>query len=492
MAASISETPQITRDTVPMKMLLLMICLAATTVFAAEPPPVIASMERSVSPLVVIHGEHRPPVSLTERMSQLNINAVSIAVVRDRKLDWARAYGFADKERKIAATPDTLFQAGSISKPLAALAALKLVDAGRLDLDRNVNDYLKSWKLPDNEFTVSHKVTVRNILNHTAGLTVWGFPGYSRDTKMPSTVEVLDGKGNTPAIRVWKQPDLSWRYSGGGYTILQLLLSDQSGVSFPVLMHDSVLKPLQMTHSTYQQPLPDVLHAMAASGYDRSGKKVEGDWHVYPEMAAAGLWTTPRDLAKYVIAIQNSNLGASHLLSPQLLHTMLTPGMNDHGLGPVITADRLRFGHGGADDGFQAEVTGFLDGRGGVVVMANSDNGGRIASELILTLATLYGWPGIKADEHIVVDVPLSALDSLAGNYAIPSGNDDGKTEDLSITRENATLVVTFKGTREMTLLPESDRKFFDRDSGRHVEFSIDDKAAVVDLGGGQRGIRHH
>jgi hypothetical protein len=231
---------------------------------------------------------------------------------------------------------------------------------------------------------------------------------------------------------------------------------------------------------------------MAASGYDRSGKKVEGDWHVYPEMAAAGLWTTPRDLAKYVIAVQNSNLGASHLLSPQLLHTMLTPGMNDHGLGPVITADRLRFGHGGADDGFQAEVTGFLDGRGGVVVMANSDNGGRIASELILTLATLYGWPGIKADEHIVVDVPLSALDSLAGNYAIPSGNDDGKTEDLSITRENATLVVTFKGTREMTLLPESDRKFFDRDSGRHVEFSIDDKAAVVDLGGGQRGIRHH
>jgi CubicO group peptidase (beta-lactamase class C family) len=395
---------------VNMKMLLLIICLAATTVFAAAPAPVIPSMERSVTPLVVIRGEQHPPVSLAMRMSQLNVNAVSIAVVRDRKLDWARAYGFADKERKVAATPDTLFQAGSISKPLTALAALKRVDVGTLDLDRNVNDYLKSWQLPDNEFTAVHKVTVRNILNHTAGLTVWGFPGYSRDTTMPSTVDVLDGKGNTAAIRVWKQPDLSWRYSGGGYAILQLLLSDQSGLAFPVLMRESVLIPLQMNHSTYEQPLPAALRPMAASGYDRSGKKVEGDWHVYHKMAAAGLWTTPRELAKYVIAIQNAKLGRSHFLSPQLVHAMLTPGMNNHGLGPVITADGLRFGHGGADDGFQAEVSGFLDGRAGVVVMANSDNGGRLAQELILTLANLYGWPGIKPVERSIADVPVTAL----------------------------------------------------------------------------------
>jgi CubicO group peptidase (beta-lactamase class C family) len=474
-----------------MKSFFFVMCLAATTVFAATPPPDIASMERSVSPLVVIHGEQHPPVSLAERMSQLNIKAVSIAVVRDRKLDWARAYGFADKERNIAATPDTLFQAGSISKPITALAALQRVNAGTLDLDRNVNDYLKTWQLPDNEFTVVHKVTVRNILNHSAGLTVWGFPGYSRDTKMPSTVEVLDGKGNTPAIRVWKQPDLSWRYSGGGYTILQLLLSDQSGTPFPILMRDSVLKPLQMNHSTYEQPLPAARRAMAASGYDRSGKKVEGDWHVYPEMAAAGLWTTPRDLAKYVIAIQNANLGTTRLLSPQLVHAMLTPGMNDHGLGPVITSDGLRFGHGGADDGFQAEVTGFLDGRGGVVVMANSDNGGRLAQELILTLGNIYGWPGIKPVERSIADVPVTALERLIGSYAIPSGEDNGKTEDLNITREDATLVVTYKGAREMTLLPESEVNFFSRDTGREVVFSFEDKTTTMDLGGEQKAVRH-
>jgi CubicO group peptidase (beta-lactamase class C family) len=475
-----------------MKMLLLMMCLAATAGFAATPPPpVIASMEHSITPPVVIHGEQHSPVSLTTRMSQLHVNAVSIAVILYGKLDWARAYGFADKERNIAATPDTLFQAGSISKPLTALAALKRVDVGELDLDRNVDDYLKSWKLPDNEFTTTHKVTVRNILNHTAGLTVWGFPGYSRDTKMPSTVEVLDGKGNTPAIRVWKQPDLSWRYSGGGYTILQLLLSEQSGMSFPALMRDSVLKPLKMNHSTYEQPLPEALRAMAASGYDRDGKKVEGDWHVYPEMAAAGLWTTPRELAKYVIAIQNANRGRSHFLSPKMVHAMLTPGMNNHGLGPVITADGLRFGHGGADDGFQAEVTGFLDGRGGVVVMANSDNGGRLAQELILTLGNLYAWPGIKPVERTVADVPVAALERLIGSYALPSGEDNGKTEDLNVTREDGTLVVTYKGSKEMTLLPESDRKFFSRDSGREVVFSLEDNTITMDLGGEQKAVRH-
>ena len=229
---------------------------------------------------------------------------------------------------------------------------------------------------------------------------------------------------------------------------------------------------------------------MAASGYDRNGKKVEGDWHVYPEMAAAGLWTTPRELGKYVIAIQNTNLGRAHFLSPKMVHAMLTPGLNHHGLGPVISADGLRFGHGGADDGFQADMTGFLDGRGGVVVMANSDNGGRLAQELILTLGHLYDWPGIKPVERTVADVPVAALERLIGSYALASGEDNDKTEELNVTRENGTLVVTYKGTREMTLLPESDIKFFSRDSGNEVEFSFADKTTTMDLGGDQKAVR--
>lgn len=262
-------------------------------------------------------------------------------------------------------------------------------------------------------------------------------------------------------------------------------------MTFPALMHESVLIPLGMNHSTYEQPLPETLRTIAASGYDRNGKKVQGDWHVYPEMAAAGLWTTPRELAKYVIAVQNANLGRTHFLSPQLVHAMLTPGMNNHGLGPVITADGLRFGHGGADEGFQAEVTGFLDGRAGVVVMANSDNGGRLAQELILTLGSLYAWPGIKPVERAIADVPIAALERLVGSYALSSGEDNSKPEELAVTREDASLVVTYKGVKEMTLLPESDVKFFSRDSGREVVFSFDDKTTTMDLGGEQKAVRH-
>jgi CubicO group peptidase (beta-lactamase class C family) len=469
-----------------MRFILSMMWLTATTAgFAAAPSHVIESMEQSVSPALVIRGEHRPPVSLAQRMEQLQVRAVSIAVVRDGKLDWARAYGYADREWKIPATPDTLFQAGSISKPVAALAALRGVDAGTFDLDYNVNEYLKSWQLPDNEFTAVHKVTIRNILNHRAGLTVWGFPGYTRAAEIPSIVDILDGKGNTPPVRVWKKPDESWRYSGGGYTILQLLLSDQSGKSFPELMRDAVLKPLSLNHSTFEQPLPEALRAMAAAGYDRKGKKVNGDWHVYPEMAAAGLWTTPSDLARYVIAIQRAYRGDTRVLSPQLTHAML-----NQGLGLVTTADGLRFGHNGADEGFQADMTGFLDGRGGVVVMTNSDNGGRLAEELILTLGALYGWPGVKAVERSVVQLPVATLDSLTGTYAVFTGEDTSKPTDCIIAREDVTLVATCDGKKVSTLLPESDRQFFDRDSGTIVKFSVQDTAVSVLIGGAQRGVR--
>ena len=136
-------------------------------------------------------------------------------------------------------------------------------------------------------------------------------------------------------------------------------------------------------------------------------------------------------------------------------------------------------------------MTGFLDGQAGVVVMANSDNGGRLAQELVLTLGNLYGWPGIKPVERSVADVPVAALERLTGSYALPSGEDDGKTEDLSVTRDGGSLVVIYKGMKEMTLLPESDRKFFSRDSGSEVVFSVEDKSTTMDLGGGQKAVRH-
>ena len=383
-----------------MRFLLVACLLISSSITLAAPTTAerIAAIEKSVLPTLVIKGETAPTVTLAQRMEQLSVRGISVAVFNGGALEWTKAYGYADKERGVPATPATMFEAGSISKAVAALAALRLVEKGTFDLDANVNDKLQSWHLPDNQFTTSHKVTLRNILNHTAGTTVWGFPGYARTDTIPTPIDVLEGKGNTEAIRVWKEPDQSWRYSGGGYTIMQVLLSDVTGRSFPDLMRDSVLKPLGMQSSTYEQPLPGKWQARAASGYNREGAKVVGEWHVYPEMAAAGLWTTAADLARYALAVQKMNQVKGGILSQKMAHMMLTPGMNNDGLGVFITPDGKRFGHDGADEGFQSSLTAFIDGGAGIAVLTNSDNGGRLANELMLTIARAYGVEWLSAD----------------------------------------------------------------------------------------------
>ena len=337
---------------------------------------------------------------VAEQMEQYKVPGVSIAVINNGDIEWARGYGMADVEQQRAVTTETLFQAASISKPVAAMAALRLVEQRLLDLDTDVNVKLIRWKVAENEFTTKNKVTLRRLLSHTAGTTVWGFPGYASGETVPATVGVLNGEGNTDPIIVYKEPGESWQYSGGGYTIVQLLLSDMVGKPFPEIMSEMVLQPVGMNSSTYEQPLPERWHAYAASGYRGDGTKVKGNWHTYPEMAAAGLWTTPTDLARFAIAIQRAYAGeVETILTQAMVRQMLTPGMNNHGLGPGISEDGLRFGHGGANEGFRCEFMAFAEGGNGVVVMTNSDNGGKLAHEIILSIAEGYGWRGFAPEE---------------------------------------------------------------------------------------------
>jgi CubicO group peptidase (beta-lactamase class C family) len=259
----------------------------------------IAAIENSLQPSLVIRGEPVETSTLAERMEALGVPGVSIAVINGGDIEWARGYGLADVESGRPVTATTLFQAASISKPVAATAALKFVQDGLIDLDEDVNGKLVTWKVPENEFTEAQPVTVRNLVTHTAGMTVHGFPGYARDEEVPSTIGVLDGEGNTDPIRVDMEPRTEWRYSGGGYTVMQHLLTDVAGKPFPEIMRETVLEPFGMSESTYEQPLPEARWEQAATAYESDGEEVEGKWHIYPEMAAAGLWTTPTDLARF-------------------------------------------------------------------------------------------------------------------------------------------------------------------------------------------------
>lgn len=332
-------------------------------------------------------------------MRALKVPGVGVAVIHGYRIEWAKGYGLADRESGTAVSADTLFQAASISKTLTALAALKLVERRTLDLNRDVNRQLKSWKVPTNQFTRQHAVDLRSLLSHTAGTTVHGFDGYPAGRRLPTLREILDGTkpANSAPIRVDKVPGQGFRYSGGGTMIVQRLIMDATNKQFPELMRTSVLVPLEMSASTYQQPLPPVLRPKAASGYDAKGVRIQGRWHVYPEMAAAGLWTTPSDLARYVIEVELAYEGKSKkVLDREMIRQMLTPqNGGPAGLGPFI-ANRgkvRQFSHNGGNAGFRCDLVGLLEKGDGAVVMTNSDAGMPLVDEILKSIGAAYGWP---------------------------------------------------------------------------------------------------
>ena len=362
----------------------------------AQPSAHLQRVEEIAVELPGAPGEEPLHLSLPELMKTFNAPGLSIAVIENYKIVDVKAYGVIAPGSSTPVTTKTLFQAGSISKPVAATGALSLVEQGKLSLDENVNNKLTTWKVPENEFTQTEKVTLRRLMSHTAGLTVHGFPGYDVDAPVPSIVQVLNGEkpANTDPIRVDIVPGTKSRYSGGGVTIEQLMMMDVTGKKFPDLMRALVLDKIGMTDSSYEQPLPPARAAMTAGGAYGDGKAVHGKWHVYPEMAAAGLWTTPTDLAKFAIEIALSKQGkANHILSQKMTQEMLTPVKDNVGLGLFMEKDTPgQFGHDGADEGFQALLTMNADTGNGIALMADSDNGISVMNYVLRRVAKEYAW----------------------------------------------------------------------------------------------------
>ncbi|MCA1722264.1 MAG: beta-lactamase family protein [Actinobacteria bacterium] len=291
---------------------------------------------------------------MRQALRDLGTPALSVAVVRDGRCAAARAWGVRQPGGSEPATTATRFMAGSVSKPVAATAALRLVADGVLDLDEDVEKRLAGWQVPPlNGWQPT--VTLRHLLSHTAGTTVHGFVGYPRTKAFPDTAGILRGEGNSPPVVVDSLPGIRWRYSGGGTTVVQLLIEEATGRPFADVLAELVLEPAGMTSGTFAQPPPEQLHPMLAEGTGADGSPVPGGWHVYPEMAAAGLWCTPTDLAHWIGAIQAARAGrAGALLPPELAEQMLSEQAPGWGLGPKVTraGEHPRFSHGGSDEGF--------------------------------------------------------------------------------------------------------------------------------------------
>ena len=443
----------------------------------------IEKIENNLLPKILLEGQDSGGFNILDRMEHYNVPGISIAFMDNGDIQWAKGYGYADIEGQVKVDENTLFQAASISKPVAAMAALFLVEQGKLELDEDVNNYLQGWKVEENEFTVKEKVTLRRILSHSAGLTVHGFGGYSKTDTIPDIIQVLNGEEPANSGRIYPdvEPGTIYRYSGGGYTLMQKMLCDISGKKFPELMEESVLSKIGMTSSTYKQPLPAEMDKYAAKAYRADGKKVEGDWHIYPEMAAAGLWTTPTDLLKYGSEVYKSYHGKSDLiLSTDMVRQMLTPQINGHGLGPAISGDGdyLVFSHGGANEGFRCVIFVFAESGQGVAMMTNSDNGGNLYTEILRSFSKVLGWPGYKPVTKPVLYLEKNELEEFSGNYTMKWNNqdmviklseNDGYLDGLQLWDD-----FSFK------LYPDGENKFFGLHDGVPFEFERDEKGKIT------------
>ncbi len=413
--------------------------------------------------------------SLTERMKARHVRGFSMAVIRNFQIAWARAYGVADVDDGRVATETTLFQAGSISKPVTATAAMKLVQDGKLPLDLNINSVLTSWHLPDNDLTRATPVTLRMLLSHTGGTTVHGFDGYVAGTPLPTLIQLLDGlsPANSPPVRVDIAPGKQFRYSGGGTTIVQQVLIDVAHEPFERLLADTVFVPLAMKHSTYEQPLPEYRIVEAAVGYNAAGAAIAGQRNVYPEMAAAGLWTTPSDLARFAIEIARAYSGRpSHVISQATARAMLTKVAStrntdsDIGIGFFLTRHDgvTYFGHGGVDEGFQAELLMNAQTGDGIAMMTNSDQGQALMGEVLPAVAAEYEWPGFP---RAVASTTVSQahLRELAGSYEV----DADTILRVALDRDHLELRRPF--FTPTALVPIADSTFVSRDDSARFVF---------------------
>jgi len=385
-------------------------------------------------------------LDLSQLMEAFKVPGLSVAVIDNYKIDWAKGYGVTEIGGQAPVTTRTLFQAGSISKPVAATGALYLVERGKLSLDEDVNKKLVTWKVPENEFTKDQKVTLRRLMSHSAGLTVHGFPGYAVGEPRPTLVQIFNGEkpANTAPIRVDFVPGTKSRYSGGGITIEQQLMVDVTGTPFTQFMHKTVLERIGMTDSSYEQPLPPDRAALTATGTYADGKPVPGKWHIYPEMAAAGLWTTPTDLAKFGIEIALSKQGKSNrVLSQAMTQEMLKPQIDQVGLGFFLGTGKNadQFGHNGADEGFQADLVMFSDSGKGMAMMGNSDNFFFVVPYVEDAVAKEYGWtrPARQhsAGEALVLVAAMKGTQAAMEEfqYLKQAGLSDYKVDEKSLNR---------------------------------------------------------
>jgi CubicO group peptidase (beta-lactamase class C family) len=448
-------------------LLILFVCIQSSILFGQTtkkyPQEIelkIQQVESNLMGNVQIENIPSPKWTLEERMRFYHANGLSLSVIKDYKIEWSKNYGWADSLEQRPVTDQTRFQVASNSKSLNAIGVLKLVQDGKINLDTDINQYLKSWKFPYDSLSRNKKITVANLLSHTAGLSTHGFPGYKKGDSIPSLIQILDGAfpANSQMVRSEFEPSLMFQYSGGGTLISQLIIQDVTGLPYDEYMRKNVLEPLEMRHSSFTQPPLKINEFNLASGYYDNGMKVDGNYNIHPEQAPAGLWSTSTDLAKYVIETQLALVGKSQkVLSQKMTKLRLTPYIDKNAALGVFVEDRggvNYFNHGGVNEGFVSQYVGSFEGGNGVVVMTNTLNP-LMLDEIINSVASTYKWKNFTPVVRKVISLPDSLIVEYIGNYQI-------ETDTLTIEKKTDGIYINkLKGDSSWKMYFLDETNFF-------------------------------
>lgn len=340
--------------------------------------------------------------NIIDRMAYYKVKGLSLAVIKDYKIIWTKTYGWADELEKKPVTDTTLFQAASISKSINSLAVMKLVEDKKLELNKDINEYLVSWKFPYDSISKGKKITLLNLLTHTAGINNNGAM-YVKGDSIPTVIEVLNGAKpskyiycDTTAVKSFMEPNIRFEYSNTGVGISQVIITDITGKNYEQYIDETIFKVLGMTNSCYTEESLKRKENFLATGYSNDDE-VRGKHVIVPMLSAGGLWSTPTDLGKFICEIQLSYLGKSNkILSKDITRLLLTSYI-DSAVSPGFFIRKNRpdsekyFGHTGVTKGFRSSCFGSFNGGNAVVVMTNGGDLEMI-NELINSVASVYHW----------------------------------------------------------------------------------------------------
>jgi CubicO group peptidase (beta-lactamase class C family) len=438
--------------------------------------PNMTAIESNLLPKVRFLGEPESGSPVSERIDFLKVPAISFALIKGGRVKWTSAYGTRIAGEDDPVTCETLFQAASLSKPLTLIAAVRMQDAGLIDLDVDIQNYLRDYTLPTGEQSAANPITFRNLLEHTSGLTPGGFLGYHRDLALPTDIDILNGTGvaNSPRLESLKQPGAELAYSGGGYTVVEVAMQDVAGKPFDDLMSEWILGPLNMQSSEFTQPLPASRAKEVAQGHDGKGKTIDGGWNNYPEQAAAGLWSTAGDLAKFIVEIFKAYHRQSDEIDKDAIHNLLHDQRDGHAYGFIVSGNEGEaptITHYGGNIGYRSFMFINLQTGDGAVYLTSSDAGGNLGSEFLYSASRVYGWQSYQQEEAVRAFRSEAALKRLVGEYAF--------NENLKVTIDYSdsekAIGVNFPNGDRYYLVPiAGDSQFIHANTGVTVSFAID------------------